>query len=57
MWMRDEGMKGGSVREEGGEIRDAVMGQRQLKAGRLEGTMGVETMDGGDASVVGTVVL
>lgn len=56
MWMRDEGMKGGSVREEGGEIRDAVMGQRQLKAGRLEGTIGVETMDGGDASL-GTVVL
>lgn len=37
-------------------MRDAVMGQRQLKAGRLEGTMGVETMDGGDASL-GTVVL
>lgn len=38
-------------------MRDAVMGQHQLKAGRLEGTMGVETVDGGDAASSCTVVL
>lgn len=38
-------------------MKDAVMGRRQLKVGRLEGTMGVESMDGGDAASLCTVVL